>query len=96
MHDLATWQVPEGGMFFWLTLPPQIDAATLLPLAIEQGVSFVPGVAFFAGGSMHHSIRLSFVTEPAERIVQGVAALAQVIRRALAKLKETQGRLSAD
>jgi len=21
MHDLATWHTPEGGMFFWLTLP---------------------------------------------------------------------------
>ena len=94
MHDLATWQVPEGGMFFWLTLPPQIDAATLFPLAIEQGVSFVPGVAFFAGGPMHHSVRLSFVTEPAERIVQGVAALAQVIRSALAKLHQTPDRRS--
>ena len=84
MRDLATWQVPQGGMFFWLTLAPEIDAATLLPQAIEQGVSFVPGVAFFAARPMHHSIRLSFVTESADRIVQGVAALAQVIRRALA------------
>jgi len=84
MRDLATWQVPEGGMFFWLTLAPEIDGAAMLPLAIKRGVSFVPGVAFFAGSPMHHSIRLSFVTEPAERIAQGVAALAQVVRRSLA------------
>ena len=84
MRDLATWQVPQGGMFFWLTLPRQIDAARLLPLAIEQGVSFVPGVAFFATSPMHHALRLSFVTEPAERIAQGVATLAQLVRRALA------------
>jgi DNA-binding transcriptional MocR family regulator len=47
-------------------------------------VSFVPGVAFFAASPMHHALRLSFVTEPAERIAQGVATLAQVVRRALA------------
>jgi alanine-alpha-ketoisovalerate/valine-pyruvate aminotransferase len=33
---------------------------------------------------MHHALRLSFVTESAERIAQGVATLAQVVRRALA------------
>ena len=60
------------------------QAARLLPLAIEQGVSFVPGVAFFATSPMHHALRLSFVTEPAERIAQGVVTLAQVVRRALA------------
>jgi DNA-binding transcriptional MocR family regulator len=47
-------------------------------------VSFVPGVAFFAASPMHHALRLSFVTEPAERIAQGVATLAQVVRSALA------------
>jgi 2-aminoadipate transaminase len=84
MRDLAAWQEPQGGMFFWLTLAPQIDGAALLPLAIEHGVSYLPGASFFADRPMHHAIRLSFVTEPPDRIAQGVAALAQVVRRALA------------
>lgn len=80
MQDLATWHTPEGGMFFWLTLPSHIDAAKLLPVAVERGVSFVPGAAFYAGSPVRHSMRLSFVTEPVERIAQGVSCLAEVVR----------------
>ena len=83
MRDLATWRAPEGGMFFWLKLVPQIDTAALLPQAIAQGVSFLPGAAFFADKPSHHALRLSFVTEPPERIAQGVATLAQAVRSAL-------------
>ena len=84
LDPLASWRVPEGGMFFWLTLAPEIDAAALLAHAIEQGVSFLPGAAFFAGKPLHHTLRLSFATEPPERIAQGVATLARVVRHALA------------
>jgi 2-aminoadipate transaminase len=83
MHDLATWLEPEGGMFFWLTLSPQIDTAALLPRAIEHGVSFLPGAAFFASKPAHRALRLSFVTEPPERIARGVATLARIVRSAL-------------
>jgi 2-aminoadipate transaminase len=83
LRDLATWQAPEGGMFFWLKLVPQIDTAALLPQAIAQGVSFLPGAAFFADKPSHHALRLSFVTESPERIAQGVATLAQAVRSAL-------------
>jgi 2-aminoadipate transaminase len=82
MRDLATWRAPDGGMFFWLTLAAQVDTAALLPQAIEQGVSFLPGAAFFAGKPIHQALRLSFVTEPPERIAQGVAALAKLMRSA--------------
>ena len=82
MRDLATWRAPEGGMFFWLTLASQIDSAALLPRAIEQGVSFLPGAAFFAGKPVHHALRLSFVTEPPDQIAKGVATLARIVRSA--------------
>ena len=36
-----------GGLFFWLTLKRMIDTRCLLPLAIDAGVAFMPGEAFF-------------------------------------------------
>ncbi|TDP61252.1 PLP-dependent aminotransferase family protein [Roseateles toxinivorans] len=83
MRDLATWQIPDGGMFFWMTLPPQIDSASLLPLAIKHGVSYLPGAAFFARNPMRNAVRLSFATESPARIAQGVAALAKLVRHTL-------------
>ncbi len=76
------WQVPQGGMFFWLTLPEGMDATALLPKAVAAGVAFVPGSTFFPEGGHGHTLRLSFVTVPPERIAEGIAALAGVLRAA--------------
>jgi 2-aminoadipate transaminase len=45
------WQPPQGGMFFWLTLPAGLDARALLPLALQAGFAFVPGAEFFVGAA---------------------------------------------
>jgi len=73
------WTEPEGGMFVWLTLPARIDTLRLLDRAIDHGVVFVPGVPFYAGEPERHTLRLSFVTVPAERIDRGIATLARLI-----------------
>ena len=76
------WTVPGGGMFFWVELPQGIDALAMLPQAVEQGVAYVPGGAFFADNSRRNVMRLSFVTVPGEQIEQGIATLARVLREA--------------
>ena len=73
------WNVPVGGMFFWLELPAGIDTTAMLPQAVEAGMAYVPGEAFFCREPRHHCLRLSFVTVPPERIEIGVAALCRVI-----------------
>lgn len=73
------WSVPSGGMFFWVQLPAQVDAMALLPLAVELGMAFVPGEAFYASAPAHNTLRLSFVTVEPARISQGVALLAQAL-----------------
>jgi 2-aminoadipate transaminase len=42
------WNVPSGGMFFWVELPAGVDATALLPKAVDLGMAYVPGAAFFA------------------------------------------------
>ncbi len=77
------WTVPAGGMFFWVELPPALDAAALLPKAVDAGVAYVPGAAFFAGDARANTLRLSFVTVAPARIEQGVTALGRVLAEAL-------------
>jgi len=74
------WNVPVGGMFFWVELPEGVDAMALLPHAVERGMAFVPGAAFYADHPKKNTLRLSFVTVPAERIEQGIVALAQTLK----------------
>ena len=75
-----TWNQPEGGMFLWARLPKGMDAAALLSRAVDKGVAFVPGAAFYAGAADERTLRLSFVTSTVEQINTGVAALAEAVR----------------
>jgi 2-aminoadipate transaminase len=77
------WQVPGGGMFFWLQLPAGLDATALLPQAVAAGMAYVPGAAFYARAPRQDMLRLSFATATPEQIEQAVAALGGVLRQAL-------------
>src|ERR1700751_3709783 len=88
--DLGTWPKPRGGFFLWLTLPPALDADRMLERAIDNGVIYVAGEAFFvnalgdAGTSGKNTMRLCFSAPTAERIEAGVARLATTLRAELA------------
>jgi len=77
------WNSPDGGMFLWVRLPKGLSAVELLPKAVDRGVAFVPGAAFYADHADPRTLRLSFVTASVEQIHVGIAALAQAIREAL-------------
>ncbi|WP_435116085.1 PLP-dependent aminotransferase family protein [Halolamina sp. C58] len=74
----SSWTEPAGGFFLWVTLPEGVDAEALLPLAAEEGVTYLPGERFFVeDGRGTRSARLSFShCSPAE-LEAGVAALAR-------------------
>ena len=78
------WQVPEGGMFFWIRLPEGLDAMTLLPRAVDAGIAYVPGAAFYAHQPDPRTLRLSFVTLTPDLIAEGVDKLGRVLHEALA------------
>ncbi len=85
MHGLdVQWNSPQGGMFLWARLPRGVSALDLLPRAVESGVAFVPGAAFYAGEENDpealRTLRLSFVTATVDQIDTGIAALARAIR----------------
>jgi 2-aminoadipate transaminase len=80
MPEGTEWQVPQGGMFFWLRLPEGFDALALLPKAVDAGIAYVPGAAFYAHAADPRTMRLSFVTLSPEDIASGVATLGRVLR----------------
>jgi GntR family transcriptional regulator/MocR family aminotransferase len=83
MPEGVTWTEPQGGFSLLLTLPGGLDGAELLPRAIERGVAFTPGAAFYVDGAGQRNLRLSFSSVPAARIDEGVRRLADTIRTAL-------------
>jgi 2-aminoadipate transaminase len=85
MPASVVWNKPIGGMFLWVTLPKHIKSEALLLKAVDQGIAFVPGAAFYANENEaeHNKLRLSFVTASLEQINTGIAILAQVIKSAI-------------
>jgi len=72
---------PDGGMFLWVTLPPNMPALELFEHAIRSGVAFVPGSAFFAHGSGGvHMMRLNFSNCNESRINEGISRLSEAMR----------------
>ena len=81
--DLASWQVPQGGLFFWLTLNHKLDTRTLLQPAMAQNVAFMPGEPFFVDPDANPGyLRLNFSHVPPEKLGEGLRRLAAVIREA--------------
>jgi 2-aminoadipate transaminase len=78
-----SWNRPVGGMFLWVQLPKGLKAIPLLAKAVEKGVAFVPGSAFYAGDANESTLRLSFVTATVDQINTGMSALAAAIRESL-------------
>jgi 2-aminoadipate transaminase len=80
------WVRPSGGMFFWLTLPSGLDATALLAKAVDAGVAYVPGAAFYSADARADTLRLSFVTVDTARIEEGVRLLGGVLAQALERM----------
>ncbi|PUE43112.1 PLP-dependent aminotransferase family protein [Limnohabitans sp. Bal53] len=78
-----SWNRPVGGMFLWVQLPKGLKAIPLLAKAVEKGVAFVPGSAFYAEGADESTLRLSFVTATVDQINTGMKALAAAIQESL-------------
>jgi 2-aminoadipate transaminase len=78
-----SWNRPVGGMFLWVQLPKGLKAIPLLAKAVDKGVAFVPGSAFYAGDANESTLRLSFVTATVDQINTGMKALAAAIRESL-------------
>jgi len=81
---LVTWPTPKGGFFLWLTLPRGVDADRMLARAIEEGVVYVAGEAFYVNGEGQNTLRLSFSAPSDERIEAGVSRLARALRAEVA------------
>lgn len=81
------WTHPAGGLYVWLSFPPEFDAGPggkLVQHALDEGVLYVPGqfghVPDEFGGLPRNEARLSFgVADPAD-LAEGVRRLRKACR----------------
>jgi DNA-binding transcriptional MocR family regulator len=76
----TTLTVPEGGLFLWVTLPELIDTKEMLARALDSGVAYVPGTAFYPRkGDGKTSMRLNFSYPSVAEIDEGIRRLGAVV-----------------
>lgn len=72
---------PQGGLFTWVELKPELDAALLLIEALKENVAFVPGSPFFPNGGNRNFLRLNYSNMTEDKIVEGIKRLGEVLKR---------------
>ncbi|HEX6809909.1 MAG TPA: PLP-dependent aminotransferase family protein, partial [Gemmatimonadaceae bacterium] len=75
----VSFQVPNGGYYLWLSLPPGVDGDELARRAADAGVIVIAGSKFFANGGGDQRgrfIRVAFSHADGDEIDEGVRRLA--------------------
>jgi 2-aminoadipate transaminase len=81
------WTHPRGGLYVWLSFPPEFDAGDKGPLvdrALAEGVLYVPGefghVPDEFGNIPKNEVRLSFGVSSPEQVTEGIRRLRKACR----------------
>ncbi|HBT95676.1 MAG TPA: PLP-dependent aminotransferase family protein [Coriobacteriia bacterium] len=82
----AKWTRPTGGFFVWVTLPKYVNTPQMLSVALEAGVTFVPGDGCYPSGSGKgmNAMRIAFCYEEPEALREAIRRLSLVIEERLA------------
>jgi 2-aminoadipate transaminase len=80
----TTWPAPRGGFFLWASLPEPIDSDAMIARAVENGVIYVAGEAFFVEAGPRNLVRLAFSAASHDNIREGIGRLARTVREELA------------
>jgi 2-aminoadipate transaminase len=79
LPDKVTFTRPRGGFFSWLTVPESVNTVELQDRALAEGVTYVPGTAFFPDDRGTSELRLAFSRVADEKIPEGVRRLGAII-----------------
>jgi len=79
----ATFEVPEGGYYVWLTLPEGVDGDRLARVASDGGVTVLAGSKFFASADPPHPknhLRIAYSHATGDEVDDGIRRLAAAYR----------------
>ncbi len=80
MPAYVKWDLPKGGLVFWLTLPHGFDVQLLYYRAItEENISFLVGHNCYVGAKGNNQLRLCYSYGEEVDVMVGVERLAKLI-----------------
>ena len=87
----VSWSGVAGGMLIWIGVPPGVSVAELYERALQSGVSFVAGAAFFPEPADQPFLRLNFGAIEEAEIERGIAILGRLLHEEIAIRGLAQG-----
>jgi len=78
--SLIDFDVPDGGLAFWVRFDPSIDAARLAMTAGSHGVKFMPGATYSISGEPTSGVRLGFASLNELELAEAVKRLGASLR----------------
>jgi len=83
MPEEVKWNNPQGGFYYWLELPKNLDSTQILKKAVNNGAVFVTGKTFDPENKRNNFIRLSYSNMDIDQIDTGVEIIAKAIKNEL-------------
>jgi 2-aminoadipate transaminase len=72
--------IPDGGMYLWCQLPPEVSARAVHDRALRESVMVLTGEPFYVDRGGDHQLRICYTSQPATN----AAFAAEVLARAIA------------
>jgi len=79
----ASFTVPKGGYYVWVTLPDGVDGDRLARVASDEGVTVLAGSKFFASPDTPHPknhLRVAYSHATPDEVAEGIRRLAAAYR----------------
>jgi len=77
----VAFEKPEGGFYYWVSLPENVDVREVLRECMSHGVTFACGDMFLPREAIQPYLRLCYAHESCEAIQAGMDILANVLRK---------------
>ena len=80
------FSVPDGGMYLWCQLPPNLRARTVQDRALRESVVVLTGEPFYVDRGGDHQLRLCYTAQPPGRALHAAKTLARSLAAAAHEL----------
>lgn len=75
--NIASWNIPQGGFYIWLSINKPISLRNLFESALKEGLLLNPGAIYDRNNQQH--LRLSYAYASFEQLEKGLFGLARLI-----------------
>ncbi len=80
LSGFMKWTSIEGGLFYWLKLPQNVDLQSFCTRAAENKVAVVPGTAFSVQNEPMPYVRINYSAPTDEKLAQAIELLGGVAK----------------